>query len=179
MNKEDKIELYINKGKYKKAYKKIYKGLLKGYPWSYRLLGDCYYNGYYVPKNFTQAFNNYEMAFSKLDEKAYVSLGKMYLKGEGCKRNIDKAFDLFLEANSLGVIDSYFYLGYCYLNGLSVNESSNEAEKYFFLGKEQHDNRCVYALANLYFKNNNISNNELKAISLLKEAAFLGNVQGS
>ncbi|KAK8847972.1 hypothetical protein M9Y10_019023 [Tritrichomonas musculus] len=93
-------------------------------------LGNLYYVGLGVNKNYIKAHKYYNEAVNLNNTKAITNLGVQYKFGNGVKKNYEKAKELFeLSAKSN---DSYaFYsLGYLYFNGYGVKQDFDIAEEY-------------------------------------------------
>jgi TPR repeat protein len=75
-------------------------------------LGDIYYLGKAGPKDFSQAYQYYQLGSAKYHLGAKQQLGKMYLYGEGVKINFDSAY-YYLSA-SKNRTNSRLYLGHLF-----------------------------------------------------------------
>ena len=92
------VSNYIKRNQYKKAYQAAYRAILKKDKTAYKVMGDLYYNGYYVLQNYEKAYEYYEKGVEALDYNAVVAAAVMLLNGNFVKRDIDGAYKLFLEA---------------------------------------------------------------------------------
>ena len=80
-------------------------------------LGDMYYSGEGVPKNYSQAADWYRKAAAQGDAKAQLNLGSMYDSGEGVPQNYSQAADWYRKAAEQGDAKAQLYLGLKYYNG--------------------------------------------------------------
>lgn len=98
------IKQLINfKAKDYKPYKKLAK---EGDNLAQFIIGDQYYKGIGVEKDFNKAFEYFSKA-SATQRCAEVAMGNMYFKGEGVEKNIQKAIDLWTKD-----FDDELYINY-------------------------------------------------------------------
>ena len=71
--------LGINENK-NDAYFKFYACAMSKYVYSYPFVGDCYYYGYGVKKDYSEAIKWYELALSENLKNQYLNIGLSYLK---------------------------------------------------------------------------------------------------
>lgn len=116
-------------------------------------LGDIYYNGYGVPKNFEKAFKWYEKAANMANTDAICCLGKIFDQGIGVQQDFAKASSWFRKAVELGrkdalknmqdlalirkSIDAQYNLGEMFFYGSGVKMDYNEATKWFRMAARQ------------------------------------------
>ena len=62
------------------AYFKFYACAMSKYIYSYPFVGDCYYYGYGVKKDYTEAIKWYELALNENIPNQYLNIGLAYLK---------------------------------------------------------------------------------------------------
>jgi CHAT domain-containing protein/TPR repeat protein len=105
-----------------------------GYTDAYASLGDFYYHGKVVSKDFSQAKALYERVANTTARNAKHAkrmLGSMYFGGEGLPKDIDRAIELYKQAAELGDIWSINNLGRIYDNGIEVTENPQLSFNYY------------------------------------------------
>lgn len=95
------------------------------------VLGDCYYAGRGVAKDYKEALKWYKLAAKNGSAEAYNNIGQCYLNGHGVKRDYAKAVIFFKEAISKGCHRGEYNLGYCYYYGFGVKQDMTKAKEYF------------------------------------------------
>ena len=91
-----------------------------GDPTATALLGEMYYLGRGVTKNYEMARKYFEVSILKKNPYGYNGLGKLYLEGHGVPVNPEKAFDCFKTAATSGLADAQYYLGVLYYGGVGT-----------------------------------------------------------
>ncbi|MCK9154923.1 MAG: sel1 repeat family protein [Paludibacteraceae bacterium] len=89
---------------------------------AWRYLGDCYYNGDGVEKNYTQAVKWYSKATEKGDAISQLFLGDCYRLGKGIEKNYIAAAEWYRKAAEQGNNDAQSNLGLCYIIGDGVKK---------------------------------------------------------
>ena len=64
-------------------------------------MGDCYYYGKGVPKNYASAFLWYNAAELNGSENVYPIIGTMLIEGEGCERDVEKGLGYYRAESGL------------------------------------------------------------------------------
>ncbi len=98
-------------------------------------LGDMYYFGQGVGKDYAEAAKWYRKAAEQGHADAQAKLGLMYAKDQGVKKDHDKAAKWFLEAAMQGHADAQTSLGGMYAAGVGVQEDYVEAYVWYLLAK--------------------------------------------
>lgn len=70
--------------------------------------------------------------------------------------------------------DAYYSIGKLYFNGRNIDQSVENAVKWWTRGAEKKDPRSILALADLYASSSRVDKNGAEAIRLYKEAQVLG-----
>ena len=105
------------------------------------MLGDMYYEGEHVERDYNKAFYWYSQEFSKYSEPTYFGLGRCYLYGAGCDRDEDKAFKYLTKAAKY-VEEAQYELGNCYFNGWGTKQNKYKAKQ---LWEQAAANDCEHA----------------------------------
>lgn len=93
-------------------------------------LGNCYYNGQGVPKDYEEAVKWYRKAAEQGYDVAQFNLGNCYYNGQGVTQNYQEAVKWYRKAAEQGNIDAQNDLGFCYEYGIGVAQDDEEAEKW-------------------------------------------------
>ena len=96
-------------------------------------LGDIYYNGKIVKKDYAKAAALYDKACSGGDPYACRSIGYMYDKGEGVSVNHEKAVKLYIKACDGKDAWGCTSLGYSYYKGEGIKKDYTKALKSYKL----------------------------------------------
>ena len=97
-------------------------------------LGDRYYYGDFVEKNYYEAYKWYELASnakSRYTNYALYMLGYMAFWGHGEPKNIQKAIKIYQKASDAGEIYASNELGRIYQNGIEVEENQELSFHYY------------------------------------------------
>jgi len=106
----------------------------KGFGDAMASLGDYYYNGSYVAKNYYEARKWYELASNtktRFANHATYMLGQLAFWGSGEPKNINKSLELYQKASDAGNASALNELGRIYQNGISVAENQELAFQYY------------------------------------------------
>ncbi len=101
------------------------------------LVGDAYYNGQDVERNYTEAAKWYRKAADAGLAKARVDLGNLYYSGQGVQQDYSEAAKWFRLAAEQGNPSAQYNIGDLYANGLGVEEDHAEAVKWYRLAADQ------------------------------------------
>ena len=82
------------------------------------ILGDAFWEGDGVPKDFKKAFYYFEKAAQKNNSQALLNLGYMYRKGIACEVDLLKAERFYLQADKLGDEEANGILAEVYIFGM-------------------------------------------------------------
>ncbi len=134
-------------------------------------LGDCYFDGEDVRKNYKEAVRWYRASAEQGNSCAQYSLGYCYYMGNGVKVDNDEAFRWFKESAEQEHSTAQCYVGHCYYNGFGVKKSLKEAVKWYRLSAEQDDPEGLNALGNCYYEGDGVEQDYKEAAKLYKMAA--------
>jgi len=145
-------------------------------------LGDMYYSGIGVKKDYAQAVKWFQKAAEQGLAEAQCSLGLCYQNGDGVEKNLQTAIMWHEKSAQQGNVYSLIYLGNIYWGTDSIKDYS-KAEKYllqaekqgskraaFWLGKLCEDQQDYVSAINWYKKAED--NYELKRLAILSKKAL-------
>ena len=155
---------------------------VQGHARAQNILGDIYYFGRGVSKDFLEAAKWYrrsaEQGAASSDylvvASSQLSLGYMYDKGKGVPQDDVEAVKWYRRAAERGDRDAQNSLGVAYANGKGVSQNKSEAVKWYIRAAEQND---AYAQANLgraYARGEGVPQNGAEAVKWLLRAAEQG-----
>ena len=119
---------YLDNGEIEKGIEQYEKAAANEDGTAMSLLGDLYYEGELVERDFDKAYAWYSKAFTRYFESTYFGLGRCYLYGAGVERNEKKAVR-YLKKAARYVEEAKFELGNCYFNGWGVPVNKELAKK--------------------------------------------------
>ena len=137
-------------------------------------LGECYYSGEDVQKDYAEAVKWYLKAAAQGHTEAEYSLGFCYYNGYGVEENNDEAFRWFKIAADKGHGSAQYYLGRCYLGGYGVEENDEEALRWFKIAAANGNSRAQYYVGRCYFRGWGVAKDETEAVRWYRMAAEQG-----
>ena len=94
-------------------------------------LGEEYYSGRYIAKNYQQAVMWFRTAIQQEQPIGYYRLGKCFLCGHGVGQDYAKAFDSFLKGSLRGYINNSIRIGDMFKEGVFVDCDPEYAAKLY------------------------------------------------
>lgn len=129
---------------------KIQKGADSGDPWDICRLGERYWSGKGVEKNYNKAFELFSKAAKLGNKVAYWDLARCYDHGWGAPFNPQKAVDLYKEAYQRGVNEACYSLGRIYEKQEYGFCNSTESFIWFLKGANGGDVDAQFRVADCY-----------------------------
>ena len=126
---EDGIRLY-NEGKYNEAIKILSYFADKNDARAQCKMGECYYYGRGVLKDYQEAVKWYHKAADQDDADAQYNLGICFYRGNGIIEDRNEAVKWFKKAADNGNSDAQYHLGILYFYGWGVEKDYIEAVKW-------------------------------------------------
>jgi len=102
-------------------------------------LGNCYYDGDGVEKDYVQAVRWFIKAATQGYTKAQFDLSACYYNGEGVKRDYVQAVRWLTKAAEQGNVEAQYELCACYCNGEGVEKNYAQALHWFTKASKQSD----------------------------------------
>ena len=119
----------------------ILKQAEKGHAFAENLLGNRYFEGKGVPKNYVEALKWYTKATEQGYADAQYNLGDLFYFGEGVEKDYSKAFEWYTKAAEQGYADAQCCLGFMYENGYGKEKDYSKAFEWYTKAAEQGDAR--------------------------------------
>ncbi len=178
-NKEEselqkKIEELTKLEKYDEIYKLVKPLADKGDALGQANLGDLYYHGKVVKKDYKEAIKYYKLAADQGNTTGQFCLACMYREGEGVTKNVNEAIRYFKLAADQGDVDAQAELGYMYYYKENGVQDYSKALKYLKLAADQGDIDSQIEVGKIYEEGLGVEKNENEAIKYYKLAADQG-----
>jgi len=100
-------------------------------------LGWCYYEGYGVLKDLTEAAKWFRKSAEQGNATAQCNLGVCYIDGDGVSKDPVEASRWFRKSAEQGDATAQYNLGVCYYNGEGVLKDLTEAAKWYRTAAEE------------------------------------------
>lgn len=137
-------------------------------------LGDCYYNGRGVCKDYRQALEWYRKAAEQGGAEAQYKLGTCYYIGEGVEQDYRKAVEWYCKAAEQGDAKTQYKLGSCYYAGKGVEQNYRKAVEWYLKAAEQGDAEAQNQLGFCYDNGYGVEKDYQKAVDWYRKSAEQG-----
>ena len=170
-SKQEEINIYIKAAK-------------RGNANAQTMLGNCYFGGYGVEKNYGEAVKWFTKAAEQGNGVAQYRLGDCYFNGYGVEKNYEEAVKWFIKAAEQGDVYAQTRLGSCYREGWGVEKNYEKAVKWFTKAALEENTDAQYNLGlcylncrvdNCYLNGYGVEKNYEEAVKWLLKAANRGN----
>ena len=151
------------------------KAATKGFAPAQNNLGNKYYNGKGVEKDYAKAVEWYRKAAEQGYDWAQYNLAERYYSGDGVEQDYVKALEWYIKAAEQENTWAQNALGNMYYNGNGVEKDYSKAVEWYRKAAEQGYDRAQYNLANMYKNGNGIEQDYVKAVEWYTNAAEQGN----
>ena len=142
-----------------------------------RKIGEYYFGGHGVNKNYEKAVEWFSGAAQSEDMFARNSLGMCYYNGVGVTQDFMEAVKWYRKAARQGSAESQYYLGLCYQEGNGVKENLNEAVKWYLKSAEQGNARAQLNLGNIYCNGEGVAKDYAEAVKWYLKSAEQGDTR--
>jgi uncharacterized protein len=149
-----------------------------GHPSAQTFLGDMYYDGKGVERDFVKAFTWYRRAAEKNYTLAQIKLGRMYDVGRGVLENDIEATKWFRRAAEKGDPVGQHHLGDMYRVGQGVKLDKREAVRWFQKAADQGSPESLLVLGWMNKSGEGIPQNLSIALKRYLELANRGDYRG-
>lgn len=175
------VEAYY-KSDYKAAFEHLEKAADKGSNEAHYFLGEFYFNGYGIPKNFETGNAHLEKALAADVKLALYRVGLNYLYGLGKPEDFHQAQVYFkksvqpqIELSQNKNLEATLNLGIMQALGQGVAKKEVEAYAYYKVAAEGGYVLAKYFMAQQLFDGKGVPENKTEALKWLSEAANEGN----
>ena len=138
-------------------------------------LGECYYFGNGVEKDFDKAVKLYAKAAEQGNTTAQCNLGYCYYNGDGVEKDLAKAVEWYAKAAEEGNTTAQCNLGVCYAYGKGIEKDLNKAAEWYAKAAEQSYARAQCKLGYCYYNGYGVEKDLAKAVEWYTKAAEQGN----
>ena len=115
----------------------LYYAYYKNCPIAQSIVGYHYYNGIYLPQDYTIACKYFESSAKQNDSSGLNNFGCCYLNGTGIEKNDNEAFKFFKNSAERGHPEAQINLAICYEYGIGTARFYSFAMKYYKLANNQ------------------------------------------
>ena len=105
----------------------------KGEAWAQHFLGNSYFRGDGIAKNYAKALKWYRLAAAQGYDPGQCSVGGMYLNGEGVGQNYAEALKWYRQSAAQGNFGSQHVLGLMYAEGMGIPKNEVSAYMWYYL----------------------------------------------
>ena len=146
---------------------------------AYLNLGNKYYNGYGVEKDYAKALECFEKAANNGDVYAQVMIGAMYFEGRGVAKDYAKALECFEKAANNGNDGAQYAIGIMYHVGYGVEQNYAKAMEWLEKAADNGNAFAQTVIGCIYYIGWGVEQNYTKAMEWLEKAADNGNADAS
>lgn len=137
-------------------------------------LGEKYYYGKGVPKDYTKAAEWYRKAAEQGNAPAQNNLGDMYFYGKNIPQDYAKAVHWYTQAAKRGYIPAQNYLGLMYYYGKGVPQDYKKAIYWYTQAAEWGCAPAQFMLGSMYCNGQGVTQDYTKAAEWFRKAAEQG-----
>ena len=141
-------------------------------------LGEKYYYGRGVEKDYEKAINWYRKAGEQNHAEAQDKLGHMYEEGEGVEEDDERAVFWYRKAAEQGNDSGQYNLGLMYDSGEGVEEDDERAVYWYRKAAEQGNDRGQTNLGLMYRWGWGVEEDDEEAVKWFRKAAVQGQAWG-
>lgn len=131
------------------------------------VMGDLYFKGQKIDRNYKKAFDWYQKAAKDNDIKAENAIGNMYYSGLAVPQDFQQALFWYRKATAPFYAladDAEKKLGDMYYHGQAVPQDFNQAFSWYLRAGRHHNKDAEIILSNLYKKGIGVKKNEEQAV---------------
>lgn len=137
-------------------------------------LGNCYENGYGLPRDPVAAVDWYRRAAGQGSDEAQLRMGLCCLAGNGVDKNAAEAVRWFRRAAEQGNAEAQFHLGGCHIVGKGVAEDLRKAVQWYRKAAEQDHPGAQRILSFCYYRGEGVEQDHAEAVKWYRKAAEQG-----
>lgn len=141
-------------------------------------IGDCYWYGEKVDKDYHEAINWYKKAAAQGNAEAQYSMGISFLYGIGNEENASEAVEWFRHAAKQGHSFAQVELGLCYEYGDGIEQDYQQAAKWYLESANQENSWGQGNLGKLYELGYGVEQDYKKAYEWYQKSAEQGDSIG-
>ncbi len=167
---------FQNQFKFSKSIEYLKYAAEDGHLPAYYTLGECYFNGKGVKKDYQEAINWYTLGAAKSDAASIHKLALCYKNGYGVEADPFKALESFAQAAELGYAESQYELASAYKEGVGIPQDMNAAIQWLTKSAEGGYLIAQKELAERYKNGEGVSKNFNKSAEWIRRAAEQGDL---
>ena len=140
-------------------------------------VGDMYYEGKGVARDFLEAVKWYRLAVEQGDAEGQTNLGIAYATGHGVGQDYNEAVEWFRKAADQGYAKAQYSLGFRYYEGKGVPQDYGEAVKWTRKAADQGYANAQYGLGLMYYDGKGVPQDYGEAVKWTRKAADQGHAK--
>ncbi|KAG0306103.1 hypothetical protein BGZ98_002967 [Dissophora globulifera] len=140
----------------------------------YKTLGEIYYDGYGVKKDYKKSMEWYLKASDTGNSDAMFNIGLMYQNGYGVEQNYAKAMEWFLKASDTGNSDAMHNIGVMYRNGEGVEQDHTMAMEWFVKASDAGHSDAMLNIGVMYDNGDGVEQDYTMAMEWFVKASDSG-----
>lgn len=156
------------------ALEYVTKAATKGFIPAQKNLGNKYYNGKCIEKDFSKAVEWYTKAAEQGDANAQDWTGFFYQNGYGVEKDYSKAVEWYSKAAEQGNDSAQYNLANMYKNGNGVEQDYVNAVEWYTKAAEQGNSKAQDYLGDMYYYGNGVEKDYSVAVKWYKKSAENG-----
>lgn len=137
-------------------------------------LGDMYYSGIGVKKDYKESAKWYILAAKNNHTEAQSIVAGLYQQGTGVEKNDAEAFSWYQKSANQGNISACYGLAEMYEYGQATQQSASSAFKWYLKAAEGGDAAAQYKVGFMYHSGMGVQKNSTEAVLWLRRAAEQG-----
>ncbi len=141
-------------------------------------LGECYYHGHGVTKDYSEAVNWFRKAAQQGNADAQFKLGACYEEGLGVTQDYNEAVKWYRKAAEQGFAAAQKSLGECYEYGYGVAKDINQAVEWYRKAAELGYADAQDRLGYCYYSGEGVTQDYNEAVKWFRKAAEQGYAPG-
>ncbi|MFK8300675.1 hypothetical protein ACI762_08130 [Capnocytophaga canimorsus] len=167
------------KNEHEKAFELFLESANKGHSEAQYDLGEAYYSGIGISKDYNEAVKWYRKAAEQGHSRAQYNLGEAYYSGIGISKDYNEAVKWYGKAAEQGYEAGQLRLGLMYYYGNDVPKDYNEAVKWFRKVAEQGNTFGQNKLGEIYYDGDGgVPKDYNEAVKWFRKAAEQGSEYG-
>ncbi len=139
------------------------------------ILGELFYLGLHVPKDYVQSAEWYRKAAEQGNAIGSLNMGDLYAEGSGVPKDYTQAAEWYRKAVEQGSVIGNNRMGGLYEEGNGVPQDYAQAAEWYRKTAEQGDVVGNFNMGDLYAEGNGVSQDYAQAAEWYRKAAEQGN----
>ncbi len=144
-----------------------------GYPAAESAMGDYYYKGRYLKKDYQKALKWYQKSVNQDDKYGQYGLALMYYHGHGVKQNYKLSYQYNLMSAKQGLPIAIYNVGYMQYHGYGVKKNKKQALRWYKASGRKGYIDGMYNAAHMLLNGLGVKKNQTEGLMWMYQAARL------